>query len=287
MKKSKIRVYLDYMIYNKIQEQGNVKKFANFNCNYYLSVNHIEEYYKAKVNDLQDENAIKLDSVKSIMQQLSPNGILNPQKGLRIIHKRESFDDCLMRIKQYNTQNIIEDTSIINQEIQAQKSKELQKVNKENTNNYNLNYEEIWNVAAVKEQIEKYTWPTTKEYYKLPFSFYGSRTKKLFNSYHVPDFSFQYATYSVMENNFQWLELAIDELNHILCECGYHRDREKRAGKSGAYDVANMIYSTYCNYFVTDDKNLIPRAKAIFYYLKIPTEVLTLDKFLEKMEPSI
>ena len=208
------------MIYNKIQEQGNVKKFANFNCNYYLSVNHIEEYYKAKVNDLQDENAIKLDSVKSIMQQLSPNGILNPQKESRIIHKRESFDDCLMRIKQYNTQNIIEDTSIINQEIQAQKSKELQKVNKENTNNSNLNYEEIWNVAAVKEQIEKYTWPITKEYYKLPFSFYGSRMKKLFNSYHVPDFSFQYATYSVMENNFQWLELAIDELNHILCECG-------------------------------------------------------------------
>ena len=113
MKKSKIRVYLDYMIYNKIQEQGNVKKFANFNCNYYLSVNHIEEYYKAKVNDLQDENAIKLDSVKSIMQQLSPNGILNPQKGSRIIHKRESFDDCLMRIKQYNTQNIIEDIDIL------------------------------------------------------------------------------------------------------------------------------------------------------------------------------
>ena len=48
-----------------------------------------------------------------------------------------------------------------------------------------------------------------------------------------------------------------------------------------------MIYSTYCNYFVTDDRNLIPRAKAIFYYLKIPTEVLTLDEFLEKMEPSI
>lgn len=44
-----------------------------------------------------------------------------------------------------------------------------------------------------------------------------------------------------------------------------------------------MTYATVCDKFYTEDKNLFYRAKAIYYYLGVPTEVIL---FNEKMLPN-
>ncbi len=42
----------------------------------------------------------------------------------------------------------------------------------------------------------------------------------------------------------------------------------------------NGIYGTYCDYFVSSDDRLRKRISAIYYYLKVPTKVITFNEFL-------
>lgn len=279
-----MRIYLDYNIYNSIQKDNNLNQIRQSSHKFYLSVNHVEEFYKACQRDKEQNNREKLEDLKNIMILLSPNGILNPQQGKRIINKKEKFEDCLFRIKAYNTQKPIE--SFAKQELEYQKgeSKKNLENDMKNLNNSNLSSEKIWSIPIVQEKIKEFQWEFSSNIFQRLEPIYGfwvAMNQSM--RYTHPQFTLHQNMYGKVENNFQWLETVIEYLDNILCECCYNRDNNPRKAESGIYDVAHLIYATYCEYFVTLDKKLLNRAQAIYYYLGAETKAISYDVFKEEL----
>lgn len=281
-----MRFYLDYNIYNNIQKDNILNSLSESNHRFYLSVNHIEEFYKAYVRDNGGSNHKKLNELQCIMTTLSPNGILNPGMGTRIINKSETFEDCLQRIKSNNTQEYIRHSGY--EELQYQK--EEAKKNSENSleckHSSNCSPEEIWQLPVVQEKIKDFRWETKNEVFQRLTKVYGCKIAiRQAEKHKIPKFTLHSNMYREIQDNYQWLEYVIEYLDDILCECCYNRDRDVRTAESGIYDVAHIIYATYCEYFVTDDKRLSKRASAIYSYLGVMTKTIPYKELKDLVLP--
>lgn len=283
-----MRVYLDYNIYNSIQKDNNFNQIRQSGHKFYLSVIHVEEFYKAYQRDKEGHNRQNLENLKDIMISLSPNGILNPQQGSRIINKREKFEDCLSRVKKDNTQKQI--ANFAKQELEHQKRESKTNIEKDikNLNNSNLSPEEIWSAIIVQEKIKAYQWQTSTDVLKTLKPVYGLRVAVNQSEQHkYPPFALQKNIYKKVESNFQWIEETIECLDNILCECCYNRDNNSRKAESGIYDVGHLIYATYCDLFVTLDKKLLNKAQAIYYYLGAETKAISYDDFKKELKTEV
>lgn len=48
------------------------------------------------------------------------------------------------------------------------------------------------------------------------------------------------------------------------------------------HDVTHCIYATGCDQFVTHDKRLNDKVRAVYRYFGVPTRVLTLEEFVAR-----
>ena len=61
----------------------------------------------------------------------------------------------------------------------------------------------------------------------------------------------------------------------------------EKARQDKVYDIEHLIYATHCDYLVTADEKMARRAKQIYNFLKIHTQVIficeeyPLESFLE------
>ena len=152
------RIYLDYnVIEDSLKERICL---PNRNYNIFCSVAHGEEYYNACCQATKEfmEDAFK--DRETLIKVCKYNIILNPDKN-RVRAKAEKFDECIDRIKKYDTRDIVKRNGGCifnnNKEIVS----ELRKTNVETVNNSNLGYDEIWQKSEVIERLELF-----KEYYK-------------------------------------------------------------------------------------------------------------------------
>jgi len=287
----KKRYYFDYNIYEKIRKEEVMisNEFLKSN-DVFLSVSHIEEYYKAYKNDLNGENQDKLQKLKLIMTEVSKNGvILNPQKNGRIIAKSQRFDECLNIVQKYDTREVIEKQG---ERINKRERCEVQALRQHDDttlHNSSLNKVDIWEREEVIKGIDDFT-SFYQEYIELSvktllpiYSFCGTinAIPKLPEDFKLHKFCFKN-----MMPDFSLLECVIEYLSGLLGKCGYCRDKEVRKTKSGIHDVTHSIYATYCNYLITDDANFRKRTDAIYYYLGVDTEVLSLDNFVSNLKLS-
>lgn len=104
------RVYFDTNIFEDIVKKVidiDIDELNSFtNIAYYISTAHVEEYFIAVKNDFENKYRQYNDDRKLLMSSLKLKGILNPSK-TRIINKPEKFDDCLTRVKQHDTTDIM------------------------------------------------------------------------------------------------------------------------------------------------------------------------------------
>ena len=74
-----IKVYFDTNIFEDIVKGKidiSIKKLNSFkNINYYISTAHIEEYYIAIKNDIQNKYSVDNQKRKDLMTELKCNGI--------------------------------------------------------------------------------------------------------------------------------------------------------------------------------------------------------------------
>lgn len=94
----RLRVYFDYNVYDLIQRN----KFSYTKRNdidVFLSVSHVEEFFKAKENDVENKNEEKLQNIQELMKNLSKSGILLKPSKSRIVAQKEAFEVCLDREK--------------------------------------------------------------------------------------------------------------------------------------------------------------------------------------------
>ncbi|MGN6899528.1 hypothetical protein ACTHT7_05795, partial [Neisseria sp. P0017.S010] len=82
---------------------------------------------------------------------------------------------------------------------------------------------------------------------------------------------------------FYIVEAYINLAANLLEKLGYYRESENKY-RSRLHDVSHMIYGAYCDVFVSADKKMINKLKAIYSALNIPTEVLSLLDFQNKLD---
>jgi len=86
--------------------------------------------------------------------------------------------------------------------------------------------------------------------------------------------------FSDIENRFSIFEAYVNLAANLLEKIGYHREKEDKS-RSRLHDVSHIIYGAYSDIFVSADKKMIPKAKAIYSMLEVPTQVLSLNEFYE------
>lgn len=282
------RIYFDTNVFEYIIKKKNISvdELNSFNnVSYYISTAHVEEYFIAIKNDLKKMNIQDNNDRKLLMTSLKhKKGILNPGKR-RIINKVESFDDCLSRVQEWDTTDIM---------ISKSKAlyKELNKyfrnlISKEPSvkNNSNLDDKEIWNKEEVKTLLaefsdyliehNKYLFTELKPIYGRSFAY------EFANKRRVPPFELKKDCFKDISNQYSTMELVFEFLHFTLNKCGYNRDKEEFTVRSGIYDTTHSIYGTYCNYFVSNDNRLRKRVSAIYYYLGVTTKVISFNEFLD------
>lgn len=279
---NKIRVYLDYNIYDRISK--NIIDdviFKNNKVKVFLSVAHAEEYYKACKNDVYNKNYDSLNAIFNEMILLTSYGILNPST-TRIKNENEKFNNCLKRIKKYDTTEIVISNGAILNETQKESVDSYVKGNNKVKNYSNLSFDEIWKQKEVIQKLEEFE-SYIDEYKKVTYRqisyLYGINQAVHICNINNNGFELKSGCYSELENNYSLLECVIEFLHNILGECGYNRDKKLRTSISGIHDVQHSIYATYCDYFISEDKTFSKRTNAIYTYLGVKTKVIDVSKF--------
>ncbi|MBA0175095.1 hypothetical protein [Pectobacterium carotovorum] len=77
--------------------------------------------------------------------------------------------------------------------------------------------------------------------------------------------------FSFIKNDFPCVESVIDVLMKELIKNRYASEKNKM---SSLHDTTHVIYSSFCDYFVTNDKKLYKKAKAIYEFIGVKTEVI-------------
>lgn len=279
------RVYFDTNIFEDIVKKKidiNINELNSFtNIAYYISTAHVEEYFIAVKNDSDNKYAQYNNGRKLLMSSLKLKGILNPSN-TRIINKPEKFNDCLRRVKKYDTTDImVQKGKKIYQE-QSNFFKDLLLMNPAAQNNSNLAPEEIWDKDEVKcelakfpDCIEKHNASVFQELKKV----YGKRIAlKIAPSKIITPFEIKQGCFEEISNQYSRMEIIFEFLHSTLNKCGYNRDK-KATVISGIYDTTHSIYGTYCDYFVSSDDRLRKRISAIYYYLGVSTKAITFNDF--------
>lgn len=281
--------YFDYNIYQKLFKED-IKIDDDFfvNNNIFLSVAHIEEYYKACKNDVDNLNKDSLENLKNLMIEISKKGIiLNPAINSRINAKNETFDECYYIIQKYDTRDIVENDGKIINELENFIVKNL--IEEDNMAKFNstLDKKEIWKRPEVLEGILEFD-KFYKKYILSSFidlsSIYGMNGARKAISDLPQDFKLCKDCFKNVTPSFHLLECVVEYLHKVLSRCGFHRDKDVRKTISGIHDTSHSIYATYCNYFVSLDANFRKRVEALYYYLGFEIDVLSLDDLIERIK---
>ena len=284
-----MKVYLDFQIFDMCTKNSEIKEFImkqRDTCDFFCSTAHLEELYRAVKNAGKNpekalENQKKAQALRTSIEQVCHRGILNPgghEQG--IVLKDESIEECLDRIEKYDTREEIKSgAKILNEQHNQPPSF---------SHSYNCSNEKwkaIWDEDCTKRGIAEQNWCDNicnqmRMLYKKLCQVYGKSMAR----YHICEAwksvcSICRGSYKDMKNCYGKLEYVIEQLSRVLSKVGYYREKDERRFNSGEYDITHIIYGTYCDYFVTEDNRLYNKAKAIYYYLQVPTEVLTLKEF--------
>ena len=153
------RYYFDYNIYEKISKE-NMRIDSEFlqHNNIFLSVAHIEEYYKAYKNDVENLNRVSLENLKNIMIEISKKRIiLNPTRNSRIYAKSETFDECYRITEKYDTRDIVENDGQLINKLEKSVVDNLRKEDSMAKYNSTLGIEEIWKRPEVINGISEFS----------------------------------------------------------------------------------------------------------------------------------
>lgn len=77
------------------------------------------------------------------------------------------------------------------------------------------------------------------------------------------------------------LVMSINILANWLEKIGFYREGIN-ASRSRLHDVSHMIYGSYSDFFVSNDKKLLNKTRAIYSFLTIKTKVLSMDEFIKE-----
>ncbi|MDR0776812.1 MAG: hypothetical protein LBE81_09275 [Azonexus sp.] len=86
-------------------------------------------------------------------------------------------------------------------------------------------------------------------------------------------------TWNEISGHFPVIERAVELAMNFLEQVRYRPEHISKS-RSRMHDVTHCIYASACQQFVTNDKRLYDKAKAVYRYFGVPTRVLMLEEFI-------
>lgn len=240
------KAYLDFQIFDLCSKDSNLKRLliTKPKFNYFCSTAHLEELYRATSNANTKENEQKAAGIKSAIEEICVYGVLNPGKE-GIILKSESLEDCLFRIRSFDTREAVYNNAI-----------QLKKAHTQPSSFSSAYYDspEKWLAIWNEPQIEKAISDENSEVMqraKVIATFnqicpiYGvDEALRQARKYHLSNTTkIQKGCYTEINASYDKLERIIEALSRILSRYGYYRDKGIRKFNSGEYDITHMIVS--------------------------------------------
>lgn len=259
-------IYLDHNIYIETLYNNDLYDFLNVEKNnkdikFLYSPAHMEEIYKVKSNK-NSKFKDKMDVLMSNISEITCNSELAPSKK-NIILKRENPLDCYRRVESYDTTKIIEHIGNTSRIEDCEKFNSLSKKDQKSISTIPFN--EIWENEIIKSELAKLD--NSIERYNFACTLMNKKGLS-------KNFSFKKGNFNNLRNSFHDLEFTIQELFMVLNFCGYKGERKENTNTSRIHDVTHAIYATKSNYLISADSKFVDKCKAVYYYLRVPTEVI-------------
>lgn len=86
-----------------------------------------------------------------------------------------------------------------------------------------------------------------------------------------------------IKDRFYIFEAYMNLAANLLEKIGYFREDEEKY-RSRLHDVSHMIYAAYCDIFVSADRKMLNKTKAIYSMLDVPTKVMSFDEFQKMLD---
>lgn len=248
-----MNAYLDNNIYvyieegiislNEIQEKLGI----NFDVIYYSSA-HVQETLerKAETVELRKE---RIDNRLRIIQQITENNYLN--EGLDDILKKsiESPFDVLETITEVSFgQSSMKDLVNMVEEDKKQESRNLLSLDPIHLNNFDA--------SSIITEIDK----------KLKLTGQDFTFDKLI------DLSIEQS--KGVNNRYNRTTIAFE----LLDVFGFYKDKfTEKSNYARLWDSIHTYYASYCDYFITNDKNTRQKASVVYHLNNINTKILPLN----------
>lgn len=235
---------LDEAIINRAAEQ--------LQYEYYLSVAHLEELHNSEKKETDDKKGIT-ERLEIFMKKHSVPGVIKETEGCVKFHSgEEEYIIARNTVWKYDTMDDVQILSDIG--LSEQKNNGIDPKNLFEGRKYDpvTEYKDVWEIQSVKQLLRNYGVENVK--------------------------------YQPLKGNFLELNTKMTLVFEVLADAGYKRDKNKKLHNSGAYDIQHAIRATYCDMFVTNDKKLESKYKAVAYYMEIPIEILSFEEFARKID---
>ena len=271
--KHKNILYVDWNIFILLKE--NKKLFDVLQLDQYelvvYSPAHIEDLANSLTKKNIDEEVIEKDlnflSKTTNNIEIYPNhGDLKCNKAVCIVE--ENPKECYKRVIRYYNKTMLAES--LNREL-LEHSKNNKYFDNDINQINNISFDKIFgiifnNIISKYQFIHEYNINIIN--HKLQFPYLSDRIILLENE------NFQIDNFN---KNFFNILIIIEMLANLLDNMGYWKDKIKNA-HNRMNDVTHIIYGTFSDKFITIDKRMFRRAKAIYDFLRVDNEVLYFDQ---------
>lgn len=263
------KIYLDYNFYIQMMRDSNLctllKELSeNKDIKIFYSPAHIEELYKAYADDCVD--AVNTNKIIGNIKLITKNNELLPSV-TKIKSKIEDPMECLERVCDIDTREIIKNSSIQNFENNKKFFNSIREEDSSNLDNHKNKPEEIWKKDEIKKELEKLNIKKYKEIHEL------NQTFLYLNKNIDPEKVLKEKDFHNLKNSHSDVEYSISVLFKVLERYGYFKEKKEETAISSTHDVSHSIYATECDYLYTMDKRFANKCAAIYSYLGVPTKV--------------
>lgn len=258
---SLMKIYLDHNLIVYLRNNSShrlsdaIEKFKKNDCDFIFSPAHIEEIAVSFMR--HDASKEIVDNDLLFLTTLCNKNSLRPATRDKVLYGTEYPRDCYKRVIEHYKSNdfaeffekiVIKDAN----ENPLGTPKEMNNIAPEEVFNH-INYVEMLLLSLRNNGLM-------------------TQSEAIANLEAWPNLN--------IKDKFCALEHSVNLASNWLEKMGYYRENVKKS-RSRLHDVSHIIYGRYANVFVSNDKKLLKKAKAIYSLLGISTSVLTIEEFIE------
>lgn len=275
-------VYIDFNIFIELEKNNSLdffKKLKDNNLILVFSPAHVEEIFINKLHYNKDDGFIKdkLNYLSKITNDLcllpyrQPNKTIIKNMGVFLYKERPS--ETYLRV----SKNRGEDNKV-SENNQKSELQNAEKITSE------LGFcPKIQNNKNPKDFLDKYKDELIGKLNDYIFSMtlvsIFLESHRVFLNY-LPDKKIEELNFLYLKNFFPVYELCIEKLFLKLEQSAFYSEKSDN-NINALHDVTHAIYGSYCSYFITNDKKLYAKSRAIYDWLGCPCKVLGYQDFMD------